>query len=60
MEDTGDVANNIFRQVDQINIADINHQSHGDFGLLGIGNVGNRVLTKPLVVRTLQKLAGSV
>ena len=51
--------NNIFRQVEQIQIADMYHQAHGYFRLLGIGNVGNNVLPNPLVVSALKKLAGS-
>ena len=57
--DIGTCARNIFRQVYQIHIADMYHQAHGSFGLIGIGNVGNQVLTKPLVVSGLQNLANN-
>ena len=43
-------ANNIFWEVDQNHIADMHHQSHVYFGLKVIVNVGNQVLTNPLVV----------
>ena len=56
---TGAVANNIFRQLDQIQIAYIHHQSHCYFGLIGIGNVGNNVLTKPLLAPSPINLATS-
>ena len=59
MVDIGTCARNIFRQVYQIHIADMYHQAHGSFGLIGIGNVGNQVLTKPLVVSGLQNLANN-
>ena len=55
--DTGADANNIFREVDMIQIAYINHKSHVYFGLLGIGNVGDQVLPKNLSVSDLQNLA---
>ena len=32
----------------------MHHQAHVYFGLIGIGNVGNQVLTKPLVISALQ------
>ena len=35
------------------------HQAHVSFGLIGIGNVVNQVLTKPLVVSALQNLANN-
>ena len=38
----------------------MNHQSHGYFGLLVIGNVGNQVLPNPLEVSDLQNLSGSI
>ena len=60
MGGTGVGANNIFRQVYQIQISDIHHQAHGYFGQLGMVNLGNSYLPNPLVVSTLQKLAGSV
>ena len=60
MLETDAGANNIFRQVEQIQIADMYHQAHGYFRLLGIGNVGNNVLPNPLVVSALKKVAGSV
>ena len=55
MLETDAGANNIFRQVEQIQIADMHHQAHGYFGLLGIGNVGNNALPNPLVVSALKK-----
>ena len=56
MVDTGEGANNIFRQVYRIQITDMHHQVHGYFVLIVIGNLGNQVLTKPLVVSALQNL----
>ena len=56
MLDTVAGANTIFRRVDHINIADINHQAHWYFVLLGILNVGNQVLPNPLIVSSLQNL----
>ena len=57
MVETGVGAKNIFRQVDQIQISDMQHQEHGYFGLLGIGNVGNNFPPTPLVVSAIKKLA---
>ena len=37
----------------------MNHQAHGYFGFIFIGNVGNNLLTNTLVVSALQNLAGS-
>ena len=54
MVETGLVTKNIFREVEKIKIADMHHQSHEYFGLVGIGNVVNQVLTNPLVVSALQ------
>ena len=54
MVDTDASTKNIFRQVEQIQIADMHHQGHGYFGLLDIGNFGNQVLPNPLVVSDLQ------
>ena len=59
MVDTGTGANNIFRQVENIQISYIHYQAHGYFGLLSIGNIGNQVLPKPLVVSALQNLANN-
>ena len=59
MIDTGAGANNIFRQVEQIQISDMHQQAHGYFGLLGIGNVENKVLPKPLAVSGIQNLANN-
>ena len=63
MVDTGAGVNNIFRWVEKIHIADIHHQAHAYFGLIGIGNVGNQVLTNPLVIsastKLIQKCTGS-
>ena len=55
----GSGAHKMFGHVDQIHIADIHHQSHGYFGVMGIGNVVNNVLPNPLLVSTLQNLAVS-
>ena len=57
MVDTGAGAKNIFNQAEKILIEDMHHQAHGYFGLIGIGNVGNKVLPKPLVVSDLKNLA---
>ena len=35
----------------------MNHKAYGYFGLLGIGNVVNQVLTNPLVVSSIKKLS---
>ena len=59
MVKTGAGANNIFRQVEKIQLAYIPHQSHVYFGLLGLGNIGNNVLPNPLVVSDILKLSGS-
>ena len=37
----------------------MHHQSHGYFGLIGIGNVGNKSLPNTLVLSDLQNLSGS-
>ena len=50
---------NIFSQVDHIQIAYIHHQAHVYFVLIGIGNVGNNVLTNPLVESYLLNLSTS-
>ena len=42
---TSAYANNIFRKVEKIQIADMHHQAFGYFGLQEIGNV-NQVLPK--------------
>ena len=52
--DTSAGLNNISRQVEQIQILDMHHQSHVNFGLLGIGNVGNQFLPNTLVISALQ------
>ena len=44
---TGAGSNNIFMQVEKIQISDMQHQSHVYFGLLGIENVGNKLLQNP-------------
>ena len=59
MVDTGACPNNVFRQVEKIQISDMHHQAHGYLGLLGIGNVGNQFLPKPLVVSSLQNLSNN-
>ena len=56
MVETGAGKNNIFRQVEKIQISDMHHQTHGYFGLLCIVNIGNIVLPNPLVVSDLQNL----
>ena len=58
MVKNGAVPKEIFLQVDQTHIADIYYQVNGYFGLIAIGNVGNNVLTNPLVISDLQILAG--
>ena len=57
MVDTSTGNKHIFRQVENIHIADMHHQEHGYLGLIGIGNIGNQALPKPLVVSSLQNLA---
>ena len=42
-----------------MNIAHMKNQEHGHFGLIGDGNVGNISLPNPLVVPSLQNIAGS-
>ena len=59
MVETGTGSNNIFRHVEKIHISDMHHQAHGYFGLIGIGNVVNQVLPKPLVLSDLQKFDAS-
>ena len=59
MVQSGAVPKNIFRRVEQIKIADIHYQAHGYFGLSGIGNVVNNVLSNPLVVSDLLSLANN-
>ena len=51
---------NNFRQVKNIQIADIHYHAHGYFGLIGIGNIGNNSLPNPLVVSDLKNLAGDL
>ena len=58
MVETGEGPNKLFRQVEQIHIADIHYQDHEYFVLVVVGNVGNNVLPDPLVVSDLQNLAG--
>ena len=52
---TGAGSKNIFRQVEQIYIADKRHQSFGCFGIQGIRNV-NQLLPNLLVVSALKKI----
>ena len=59
MVDTGAGVNNIFRWVEKIHIADMHHQAHVYFGPIVIGNVGNQVLTNPLVISALLNLVTS-
>ena len=49
---------NIFRKLEQIQLAYIHHQSHGYFGLAGIGIFGN-ALPKTLIVSDVLNLATS-
>ena len=56
MVDTGVGTKNIFRQVKKFQIADINHQSHGSFGLIGVVNARNQVNPNPLVVSAVKQL----
>ena len=42
--------NTFFMVLEKIQLADIKHQSHEYFGLLGIGNVGNNPFPKPFLV----------
>ena len=49
----------VFRRVEKIQILDIHYQEHESFGFLGIGNVGNRVLSKSLQVSTLLNLSNT-
>ena len=55
MVETGSGTNNIFRQVNQIQLSDIHHQAYGNFGLTGIVSFVN-VLPNPLVLSALLKL----
>ena len=48
MVNTGKGTQNIFIQVEQINIADINHQANEYVGITGIVNFGNNVLPNTL------------
>ena len=58
MVQTGAVANNIFRLVEQINITDIHHKEFGYFGLQGIVNIDIE-LPNPLILPALLKLSNS-
>ena len=49
MVKNGAGTNNIFRQVEQIRLADTHHKASGYFGITVIENVGNNFLPKPLV-----------
>ena len=53
MVGTGAVANNIFRQVENMKTTDIHTQAFGYYELQGTGNV-NQALPEPLVVSYLQ------
>ena len=57
MVGTGAGPMNIFRAVYQIQLADIQHQSNGYFGLLGIVNVGINTLPNTLAVSSLTNLS---
>ena len=59
MVETGACAKNIFRLVEKNQILDMHHKAYGYIGLIGIANVGNKVLTNPLVVSAPQNLSGS-
>ena len=50
---TGAVSDNIFQQAEQIQIADMHHQAHRYFGLLGIGNIEKKFLPNHLIVSDL-------
>ena len=56
MVQTGADADNIFRQIYQIQLADIHRQAHRYFGLLGIVNLVN-TLSNTLIVQALLNLA---
>ena len=56
MVDTSTDAKTIFRQVDQIQISEMHHQSHGCFLLQGIVNVVNQFFPTPLMVSDLLNL----
>ena len=55
MVDNGVGTNNIFRQVEHIQISDIHHQAYGYFGLMGIVNFVS-VLPNPLVLSAILNL----
>ena len=59
MVETSAGPNIVFRQVQQIQIADMHYQAHGYFGFIGIGNVGNQVFPKPLQVSYLLNIANT-
>ena len=54
---TGAGAMNIFRQVYQIQFADMHHQAHGYFGLIGIGKFWESCPSKPFVSISSTKLS---
>ena len=56
MLETASGTNNIFRQIEHIQISDIHYQAHGYFGMIGIKNVGDYALTDPLIVSNIQIL----
>ena len=56
MVQTGAGEKNIFSMVEKIQLADIRHQAHGYFGLIGIGNVINP-LRNTLVLLAIKNLA---
>ena len=55
MVEIGAGTNNIFRQVEHIQLSDTHHQAHGYFVLMGIVNVVN-ILPNTLVVSDLLNL----
>ena len=55
MVDNGKGAENIFRNLDQIKISDIQHEAFVYFGLQGVRNI-NQALPEPLEISSLQNL----
>ena len=56
MLEIGAGENDIFRHLQQVQIADMHHQAHGYFGIIGNKNAGNEFLTNPSVVSYPQNL----
>ena len=55
MVDNGKGAENIFRNLEQIKISDIQHEASVYFGLQGVRNI-NQALPEPLEISSLQNL----